>query len=70
MATREVDKLLFKAIGVISADQSPCGLNNERTSPARTWDLGLESHSRHRCLCSFILCSCCSVCIGSGLAID
>jgi hypothetical protein len=26
------------------------------------WDRGFESHSKHECLCEFILCSCCSVC--------
>jgi hypothetical protein len=26
------------------------------------WDLGFESHSRHGCLCAFILCLCCSMC--------
>jgi hypothetical protein len=27
------------------------------------WDLGFDFHSRHGCLCEFILCLCCSVCI-------
>jgi hypothetical protein len=26
------------------------------------WDRGFKSHSRHECLCVFILCLCCSVC--------
>jgi hypothetical protein len=26
------------------------------------WDRGFESHSRHGCLCAFILCLCCPVC--------
>jgi hypothetical protein len=26
------------------------------------WDRGFESHSRHECLCEFILCLCCSLC--------
>jgi hypothetical protein len=30
--------------------------------PLELWDCGFESHSRHACLCTFILCLCCSVC--------
>jgi hypothetical protein len=30
--------------------------------PLKHWDRGFESHSRRVCLCSFILCLCCSVC--------
>jgi hypothetical protein len=30
--------------------------------PLQHWDRGFESHSRHGCLCAFILC------VGSGLA--
>jgi hypothetical protein len=26
------------------------------------WDHGFESHSRHGCLCAFIVCLCCPVC--------
>jgi hypothetical protein len=26
-----------------------------------SWDRGFESHSRHKCLCAFILCLCCPV---------
>jgi hypothetical protein len=32
------------------------------------WDRVFESYSRHGCLCAFILCLCCPVCVGSGLA--
>jgi hypothetical protein len=30
--------------------------------PLKHWGRGFESHSRHGCLCAFILCFCCSVC--------
>jgi hypothetical protein len=30
--------------------------------PLEHWDRVFESHSRHGCLCAFILCLCCSVC--------
>jgi hypothetical protein len=33
------------------------------------WNRGFEPHSRHGCLCAFILCLCCSVC-SSGLATE
>jgi hypothetical protein len=36
--------------------------------PPKHWDRGFESHSRHECLCAFILRLCCLVCAGSGLA--
>jgi hypothetical protein len=26
------------------------------------WDRGFQSHSRHGCMCAFILCSCCPAC--------
>jgi hypothetical protein len=29
--------------------------------PLEHWDHGFKSHSRHVCLCAFILCLCCSV---------
>jgi hypothetical protein len=35
--------------------------------PLKRCDRGFESHSRHRCLCAFILCLCCSVCTCDGL---
>jgi hypothetical protein len=36
--------------------------------PLERLDRGFESHSGHGCLCAFILCLCCPVCAGSGLA--
>jgi hypothetical protein len=33
-----------------------------RLRPLKHWDRGFQSHSRHGCLCAFILCLCCSVC--------
>jgi hypothetical protein len=41
---------------VLSRSQWRRGLSVER------WERGFESHSRHGCLCAFILCLCCSVC--------
>jgi hypothetical protein len=38
--------------------QWPRGLRHERSSPASLLDHGFESHSRHRCLSTFILCLC------------
>jgi hypothetical protein len=36
------------------------GMN--RLRPLERWECGFESHSRHGCLCVFILCLCFSVC--------
>jgi hypothetical protein len=47
----------------LSADHSGravWGMNCLR--PLEHWDRGFESHSRHGCLCAFILCSCCPLC--------
>jgi hypothetical protein len=33
-----------------------------RLRPFERWDRGFESHSKHGCLCAFILYLCCSVC--------
>jgi hypothetical protein len=38
------------------------GLRLEPSSPAQTLECGFESHSRHGCLCAFILRLCRSVC--------
>jgi hypothetical protein len=35
--------------------------------PLEHWDCGFDCHSRHGCLCAFVLCLC-FLCIGSGLA--
>jgi hypothetical protein len=54
---------LFSCLYVSSADHSDRagqGMNSLRS--LEHWDRGFESHSRHGCLCAFILCLCCSVC--------
>jgi hypothetical protein len=33
-----------------------------RLRPIKHWGCRFEFHSRHGCLCAFILCLCCSVC--------
>jgi hypothetical protein len=38
-----------------------------RPRPREHLDVGFESHSRHGCLCAFILCLC-FLCVDSGLA--
>jgi hypothetical protein len=42
--------------------QWPCRLRRDCLRSLGHWDRGFESHSRHECLCAFILCLCCSVC--------
>jgi hypothetical protein len=42
--------------------QWPRCLRHELSSSLERWDRGFESHSRHGCLCAFILCLCCSSC--------
>jgi hypothetical protein len=36
------------------------GMNSFR--PLEHWGRGFEFHSRHGCLCAFVLCLCCSLC--------
>jgi hypothetical protein len=40
-----------------ATQDSPYGMNCLR--PLKHWDRGFESHSRHGCLCTFILYLCC-----------
>jgi hypothetical protein len=40
----------------------------KRLRPLEHWGRGFEYHSGHGCLCAFILCLCCRVCVGSSLA--
>jgi hypothetical protein len=53
----------LEALGVDEADhggRAVLGMNCLRS--LGRWDRGFESHSRHGCMCVFILCLCCSVC--------
>jgi hypothetical protein len=40
----------------------PSGLGMNWLHLLERWVPGFEPHSRHGCLCAFILCLCCSVC--------
>jgi hypothetical protein len=54
---------------VLTADHSGravYGMNCFRS--LERWDRGIESHSRHGCVCVRLFCVCVGLCVGSGLA--
>jgi hypothetical protein len=51
---------LIRSLGSRSQWRAVSGM--KRLLPLKHWQRGFESHSRHGCLCAFILCLCCPVC--------
>jgi hypothetical protein len=45
---------------VVPSGHAVEGMNSLRS--LEHWDREFESHSKHECLCAFIVCLCCSVC--------